>query len=109
MKTDDTNTKSPAGADSLDRIVRMNIDDCQNALLHIADDHPYCKSSLLAIRATLLELESALKDVASRHPGYGGTGDIARRALHSANDRDHRCLPDGAAGGHSVDRIVGII
>jgi hypothetical protein len=85
----------------LDRIVRMNIDDCQNALLHIADDHPYCKSSLLAIRATLLELESALKDVASRHPGYGGTGDIARRALHSANDgaglagADERQLPGG--------------
>jgi hypothetical protein len=59
----------------------MNIEDCQNALLHIADDHPCCKPSLMAIRETLQQLESALRAVALRHPGYGGTGDIARRAL----------------------------
>ena len=36
----------------------MTIDDCQNALLHMADDHPCCKLSLLAIRNVLLDLES---------------------------------------------------
>jgi len=67
----------------------MSIDDCRNRLLHIADDHPCCKTSLLAVLSTLLELEAALKKIAARHPGYGGTGDIARRAISSANDQEH--------------------
>jgi hypothetical protein len=44
----------------------LTVDDAQNALLHIADDHPCCKESLFAIRKLLLKLEEENEELRAR-------------------------------------------
>jgi hypothetical protein len=118
MKTDDTNTKSAAGADSLDRIVRKSHAASRSSGLRaIADglDAPESTISIwqvqecLRVAADKIELleskQSAINDMLPIVQAVAGKGPLAddrwnlkafaqdALAIHSANASDHRCSP----------------
>jgi hypothetical protein len=88
----------------------MGVDDCQNALLHIADDHPCCKTALLAIRETMLKMQSEKNAIKKAvyvlvRKDFGATVwdetcEQSARELRSLfpNVEGHRPLPAGVAG-----------